>query len=303
MIIVNCQKSRKIINLDKQVYNVIVLQQGTTMTIIVELGMYGKEIDEQLKSIPDIVIWKDEWMRGNYPYKNDYDALFHGSLNVYKWICENNCTNMYGPQYFNFKSWQSNLKRFCLNDSVECINLDSINQYNFNTQGASKLFVRPNSCLKQFSGRVIDAETFLDKNKLNNALDRGFYYEEDIKIVYGPAKENITDEIRLVISDGNILGYSGYDGKHSAIKIDQLDKSVEKFINDIYVGVCIDLDGSMHYDNILQFFQKAPFILDICKHDGKWKIVEVGPFYGCDLYCMDVVDVFNKIRKILWKSF
>lgn len=70
-----------------------------------------------------------------------------------------------------------------------------------------RVFLRPDSPLKPFSGRVVDVAISL------KALDHGFYYEDEtLPVIVAPVAD-VGREWRFVIVDGQVITGSSYDAE------------------------------------------------------------------------------------------
>lgn len=139
----------------------------------------------------------------------------------------------------------------------------------FDTLGIEdRLFVRPDSPLKIFTGQTISRSTF-DKD-----YDYMGFYEfptESLVVVSSP--KTITAEWRYVVAAGKIVCGSQYVDRGNQVAIPATDSAACDFARSVVaVG-----------------YQPDPvWVLDICRtDDGTYRLLEIGGFsfaslYGCD---------------------
>jgi hypothetical protein len=130
----------------------------------------------------------------------------------------------------------------------------------------SRVFVRPDSALKPFAGRV------LGTGELNlSALGHGFYHDDEhLPILVAPPLE-VGREWRLVVGDGAVVAGSEYGPERSGQGAD--------------VPADIHALASIVARNP---WQAAPlYVVDIAEVDGAPCVMELNPFSGADLYLCD----------------
>lgn len=130
------------------------------------------------------------------------------------------------------------------------------------------MFVRPDSPLKPFSGRVLDRVGITAA-----ALDHGFYYDDDrLPVVVTPVVE-VGEEWRFVVAEGRVVAGSGYvaDGRASTGSLAE-DHAAWVFAEDVVARL------------------PAPervFVVDVCETPAGLRLLELNPFSGADLYDCD----------------
>lgn len=145
------------------------------------------------------------------------------------------------------------------------------------TKETYKIFARPDSPLKEFSGRVLDSENLTPAH-----FDYGFYHSNmDLKIVLSEYKI-IEKEFRFVCVNKRIITGCEYiaDGR----------KGITSTINE---------EAWMFAQKIADVNKQKDFayIIDVCESNGKLFLVEMNPFSGADLYCCDAEKIINEIEK------
>ncbi len=138
-----------------------------------------------------------------------------------------------------------------------------------------KLFVRPDSPLKPFSGRVVT------KGKLTlAALDHGFYYDDpNLPVVAAPV-QTVSREWRFVIVNRRVVAGSGYqaDGR-IATSNDALDNA-RQFAAEV-------VESLPPPDPV--------YVLDVCETSHGLRLIELNPFSGADLYGCDGPSIVSAI--------
>ena len=143
----------------------------------------------------------------------------------------------------------------------------------------SRFFVRPDSPLRPFSGRVVDADT------LSLAyLDYGFYYDdESIPVVAAPLR-NIGSEWWFIVVRRSVIAGSGYDPFSRSPLPADLDSRASRFAAE----VASDLVPPAEV-----------YVLDVCQCEGQYRLLELNPFGGADLYASDASAIVDAISTII----
>lgn len=140
-----------------------------------------------------------------------------------------------------------------------------------------RVFVRPDSALKPFAGRVLDA-SMIDRS----ALDHGFYYHDDeLPIIVAPARR-IHREWRTVIADGRVVAGCAYTASRHSTE-EPLPEPVRAVAGQVALGD----------------WQPAPiYIADIAEVEGQIHVLELNPFSGADLYHCDPYAIVKAVARI-----
>lgn len=249
---------------------------------------YHTKLEAAAKSFGhEVIHWNDEWWQTErWPHVDNMPVVFHGSLgNAHRinseldWIpgafCNTNafyCSNWYNQAsklILNNKHIFTTVKEFTDNpdkyfDELECSN---------------EIFVRPDSPLKPFSGRV------LSRKKISlRSLDHGFYYDDiDLPVVLSSVQQ-IGEEWRYVVSGNNVITGSTYqaDGRRGTAEAKQSPS----------------WDFAVQAANKLMFADGI-YILDVCSTKTNFKILEVNPFSGADLYNCDREKVVQAVTDLV----
>jgi hypothetical protein len=136
---------------------------------------------------------------------------------------------------------------------------------------ADRLFVRPDSPLKPFAGRV------LARNEITlAALDHGYYYDDPtIPVVVAPERA-IGREWRYVVVDQAVVAGSAYAAADRSARAD--DPGGEAWAFAAQVAAKMEPPERV-------------YVLDVCEADGRLWLLEINPFSGADLYACAAGDV------------
>jgi hypothetical protein len=140
-----------------------------------------------------------------------------------------------------------------------------------------RVFVRPDSALKPFAGRVLDA-TAIDRA----ALDHGYYYDDDaLPILVAPARA-IGREWRTVVGEGRVHAGCGYTADRR-VSDESLPTMVRELAGQVARG----------------HWQPAPiYIVDVAEVEGELRVLELNPFSGADLYGCDPRAVVDAVARV-----
>jgi len=219
-----------------------------------------------------VVTWRDEWWEdGSWPREPDDQVVFHGSLanadqiaRKLPWTPGAYCST----ERFSCSSWWPGLsdvlasKEFAFTTVAELVASGPPPSF------GERVFVRPDSALKPFSGRVLAAQDISLA-----ALDHGFYYDDlDLPVVVGPGAQ-LGEEWRFVVVDSEIVAGSSYvaDGREAGVS---LDASATAW------SYAAELSRRLAPPD-------PAYVLDVCETDRGLRLLELNPFSGADLYDCD----------------
>lgn len=142
-----------------------------------------------------------------------------------------------------------------------------------------RVFVRPDSPLKPFAGRVVTTRGLTLRH-----LDHGFYYDDpDLPVVV--ARERRVDaEWRYVVVDGRVVAGSAYAATGRAALPDDPGGAPWRRAAEIAAAL------------------PAPervYVLDLCAADGELWLLELNPFAGADLYACDADAVVRAVDAVV----
>ena len=225
-----------------------------------------------LRAGHDIVDWSDAWTTEEPPsLLSSVPTVFHGSLGNAAYINENfdwNPGSFCDPNRFRCSSWYHHKQKWLIHDKYALTTvielIDNTRDIADSIGASDTIFVRPDSPLKPFSGRVVNVANLTLKD-----LDHGFYYDDlQLPIVVAPIR-NIGREWRFVVVNGSVVAGSGYDPSTRTAASIELDSSVTQFAAMIAAET---------------FAPCNVYILDVCDSGGELRLVEFNPFGGADLY-------------------
>jgi len=239
-----------------------------------------------LQSGHNVVEWTDDWLNNEpAPKLNDGPVVFHGSLGNAATIREK---FPWEPGAF------CDVQKFNASHILPLLGEHSVHQGWFlltvreltadpdqaltHLDSPTEFFVRPDSPLKPFSGRVLKADAVTLR-----ALDFGFYYEDDsLPVIIAPVRR-IGREWRFVVVDGNVIAGCEYEASNRS-GIDQSENSSARiFAQSIAASIPSP---------------EAAYVLDVCEADGELRVMELNPFSGADLYTCNrptIVDAVNQV--------
>ena len=142
-------------------------------------------------------------------------------------------------------------------------------------------FVRPQSPLKPFSGRVLHVE---ETNLM--ALDHGFYYEDEaLEVVVAPTRTLTQREWRCVIVRSELVAMSAYDAstRGEVMTDGEGAREVRDLVDEI--AACRDL--TRFGPGVVADFGEV--------EGGGWRLLEFNPLSGASLYGCDALDVAEAI--------
>jgi hypothetical protein len=249
------------------------------ITWIIESNIYNDNDSRLVEAAKvqgnEIIRWDDGWiLRNNFPTPLNSFTVFHGSLgNASQITSQTNwkpgafCTtkNFYcSAWYSNCKDWLIHKKWTFTTVSRFVENPELIFE---KIEADDSVFVRPDSPLKPFSGRVVQKSGVTLK-----ALDYGYYYDdENLPIVIAPLCV-INKEWRFIVVKKQVVTGSAYIAESR------------------YESFCISSGREWEYAQVIANNITSPddvYVLDLCESAGNYKLLELNPFSGADLYGCD----------------
>jgi hypothetical protein len=232
-----------------------------------------------------VVDWSDEWWASSRWPELDGPVLFHGSLGnaariprVVPWKPGAYCETA----QFQCSTWYRAAEKWLLHERWEVLpasrfvhDVDAVME----RLGATEsVFVRPDSPLKPFAGRVLSRE----KVSLA-ALDHGFYYDDpELPVVVAPVRQ-VAREWRYVVADGQVIAGSGYIANGRTAAADDPNGRPWQFAVEVAQHI------------------RAPesvYVLDVCEADAELRLLELNPFSGADLYACVGSDIVRGVAAI-----
>jgi hypothetical protein len=233
-----------------------------------------------------LIDWSDSWWADGVPSSVPANhVVFHGSLGNAAQISSqlNWAPGSFCPTgSFHCSSWYESDRKWLVHADWHFAAANELvaNAQAFADQLSSpdRLFVRPDSPLKPFSGRVVEtAELSLTK------LDHGFYYDDEaLPVVIAPVR-HIGNEWRFVIVSCNVVAGSAYDPATRKAVTATLDSAAADFAADVASSIPAPADV---------------YVLDICECDGALRLLELNPFGGADLYACDPKAIIQAVSDV-----
>lgn len=230
-----------------------------------------------------VVTWRDEWWSDERWPRLDDVVVFHGSLGnadrvnrELPWTPGAFCSTA----QFACSKWWPQADEYLLTPRYAFTTVADLVQTGPPEDFGTSVFVRPDSPLKPFSGRV------LERGQITlGSLDHGFYYDDDaLPIVVAPAV-TVTDEWRLVVVGGAVVAGSDYTprGRLAGGPLSSSHKAWE---------YAADLASKLEAPDPV-------FVLDVCESDTGLHLLELNPFSGADLYGCNRQAVVQAVQDLL----
>lgn len=229
----------------------------------------------------EVTAWHDDWWdAATWPRFSGETVVFCGSLanadrvqRELPWRPGSFCDTA----AFHGSAWYPRAARWLLNRDWT---LTTAEQLVAAPPAGDRWFVRPDSPLKPFSGRVVTRDGLSLA-----ALDHGFYYDDPaLPVIVSPVRE-VDREWRLVVVEGRVVAGSGYEADSRRRAAPTPPEATAR----AFAGrVAAELEPP-----------EAIYVLDVALADGVLHVVELNPFSGADLYACDPVAVVAAVAEAL----
>lgn len=255
-------------------------------TWVIERGVFA-DGDEALSSAVTaagghVVPWEDDWWSsGRWPRLSGDSVIFHGSLGnadriarELPWAPGALCST----DSFACSAWWPHATGHLVAQKHVWTTVTDLVTRGAPSEFGETVFVRPDSALKPFSGRLLDRSDITLRS-----LDHGFYYEDELlPVVVTPAVE-IEVEWRFVIADDTVIAGSEYTPV-GRLPGPTLSRSHAAW---------------RYAEAVCRLFHPDPvFVLDVAQTAHGLKIVELNPFSGADLYNCDRSAVVRAVQHV-----
>lgn len=257
----------------------------TTITWVFETEAFAKG-DCLLKAAKEagqrVINWQDDWWSTQAWPTISGTCIFHGSLGnadrIHRelpWQPGAFCKT----QNFYCSSWYSASTRLLLHERWLVLPAaQAVEQAEelFDRIGdGESLFVRPDSPLKPFSGRVVKSGEFTLRK-----LDHGFYYDdENISVIVAPVQD-VKREWRFVVVDRAVITGSAYQADGRTALVDSLSEPAWEFASQVAMEIPSP---------------ESVYVLDVCETSQGLRLLELNPFSGADLYHCDGAKIVQAI--------
>jgi hypothetical protein len=139
-------------------------------------------------------------------------------------------------------------------------------------------FIRPSKDLKSFTGKVFEETDWL--NLIKCPSNPEFLHKGTVIQIAAP--KEIQQEIRFWIVDNEIVTGSQYRLQNRLV----LDANCAPVAEEFVLGM-------------IQLFQPAQaFVMDVCMHEGQWKIVEINCINTSGFYKADVQRLLMSLERL-----
>lgn len=230
-----------------------------------------------------VLAWNDDWWTdGRWPKQGNESVVFHGSLanadriaRELPWTPGAFCST----SRFACSAWWPGLAARLVAPAHVFTTVAALVENGPPADFGDRVFVRPDSPLKPFSGRVLER-----KDITSAALDHGYYYDdEDLGIVVTPTAE-VGAEWRFVVVAGQVVAGSAYtaDGRSAGSTIST---------DHVAWLYAIDVVTELNHPD-------PAFILDVCETGDGLRVLELNPFSGADLYGCDRQSIVDAVRAL-----
>jgi hypothetical protein len=232
-----------------------------------------------------VIDWSDEWWFDSVRPRLTGAILFHGSLGnadriarELPWKPGAYCQTA----SFYCSAWYPAAREWLLHDRWEihpASRFIADSQVILDRLGvADSVFVRPDSPLKPFAGRVVR------RGQINLAtLDYGFYYDDaEIPVVIAPLRR-VLREWRYVVVGRQVAAGSGYIAEGRAATPDDPRGPAWQFAAQVAARIT------------------APdpvYVLDVCEADTGLRLLELNPFSGADLYACNGSAIVRHVSQV-----
>lgn len=231
----------------------------------------------------NVVSWRDEWWSdGRWP-RPDGVVIFHGSLSNADRVSRELTWNpgaFCSTALFACSKWWPQAAEYLVTPRYAFTTVADLVESGPPEDFGERVFVRPDSPLKPFSGRVLER----DRITLGS-LDHGFYYDDDgLPIVVAP-EAAISEEWRFVVVGGTVIAGSDYtpQGREAGAALSGGHTAWE---------YAADLASKLEAPDPV-------YVLDVCESDSGLHLLELNPFSGADLYACDRHAIVQAVHDLL----
>jgi hypothetical protein len=260
------------------------------MRWLIEPGVFGPDYGARMTAAVEaagaaVLRWDDAWWTRGLPAIDDA-VIFHGSLGNAAAIVAR-CPGWKPGAYcaveaFRCSTWYPRAERWLLQRRHVILPASALvanPRAALDRLGVDEVFVRPDSPLKPFSGRVLPADGITLQ-----ALDHGFYYDDaDLPVVVAPTQP-VGPEWRFVVVDRQIVAGSAYVAAGRAARAAAVPESVRAYAAEIAAELAPP---------------EPVYVLDVCDAADGLRLMELNPFSGADLYGCDLHAVVEAVGRLV----
>lgn len=231
-----------------------------------------------------LTLWSDELLERTQAPWSAQTVLFHGALGTAVALRE----TTWAPRIFcdvgglHSSAYYPRYEAFRLNQVYEVLPAKQAvaEKARIFKRFGAQVFVRPDSPLKEFSGRVLDRAGFSMAG-----LDHGFYFDDpDLPVLLAPTQV-LGAEWRFVVAGDQVVAASGYSAEAGRqVGSAEVDPAALALAQEIAVAV----PGP-----------EALYVLDLVHTAQGYRLLELNSFSCSDLYACDPTRVVRAVSEAL----
>jgi hypothetical protein len=165
----------------------------------------------------------------------------------------------------------------------------------FTSLNSHRLFLRPNSNMKNFTGILLNKQNYEDGIKLAS-----FYGIDDNLLCLVSAAKDILYEWRFVIVDNKVVSGSLYRDWTNGGELDDSQTKDFVLLNSVSSEKYCDDSDAIDFANSLAhlYTRDRCWTMDIARcANGEYKVIEIGSFSCAGLYSNDLKSVVTEVSK------
>lgn len=260
---------------------------------VIENFLFDKETDELIKIIQQEnesvhVVKTEEYLRGLFDILDDKQPiLFHGSIQFAEIIQKEKPSWKPGViadfRWFNCIVWYAHKRQFMLNMDYRFVWSDELLNEKwdiYRTFGKeAKIWIRPNSSKKTFTGGLVDIQDF------DNFVHKWIKPINDSVVVSSP--KEINGEFRFICTKDEIVTCSTYFYQGLRTFIPSAPSGATKMCETILL------------DNWKFKVPDKMYAVDICEDkNGNFYLMEYNAFSTCDFYLCNKLKIVRKVNEL-----
>lgn len=263
---------------------------ASPVTWVLEAGAFPKSHqamnDAVLAAGHQVCLWKDDWwLNGRWPQLSGSAVVFHGCLGNAARIREKISWRpgaYCNVAAFHCSAWYPAARKWLLHRQWKMLPASQLvadPSSQLQEIGAGEtVFIRPDSPLKPFSGRVLKCDAISLK-----ALDHGYYFDEaNLPVIIAPTRK-VDREWRYVIVGRQVVAGSAYAADGRSALPDSPSGAPWQYAAQVAENLAPP---------------DAVYVLDVCESEGDLQLIELNPFSGADLYGCNLAEVVAAVSRV-----